>query len=172
MADRVSDFRDNLEDEHESQTQAAMETIQSRVETEIQRNDSVARRVLISDVQEDAYSGSSLVSRHVHVPGWAKYVEHGTGQRGRRDTLPNHETYEAPDPLPPLDPILTWVLEKTLTSSTYDSKYALAEAIARSIGEQGTFPHPFLRVVWFGTDGWRAVKRANRRAQRRALRQL
>jgi len=173
MASRVSDMRDELADQHERQTTDAMGTIRREVQATIRANESLARRVLVTDIKEDAYAGGdAFVSRHVHVPEWGKYLEHGTGQRGRRDTQPDHDQYKAPSPRPPLDPILAWVIAKNLTSDEYDSRTALAEAIARTIGEQGTFPHPFLRPVWYGTRGYRGVVRANRRAQRIALRRL
>jgi hypothetical protein len=172
MASRVSKFSDELERQHEQETKDAMETMAREVQVEIRQNDSVARRTLLTDVREGKHSGSAFVSRAVSVPGWAKYLEHGTGQRGRRDTQPGHEQYKAPNPLPPLDPILTWVMAKNITSTEYDSKQRLAEAIARTIGEQGTFPHPFLRPIWYGTHGYRAVIRANKQAQHTALRRL
>lgn len=172
MADRVSDFSDELARQHERETEDAMEEMQSLVQAELRRGDSVARGVLVGDVREGTYGGSAVVSRHVHVPEWAKFTEHGTGARGKQDTLPSGESYEAPSPLPPLDPILTWAIEKNVSPREYDTVYGMVGAIQESIGEVGTKPHPFLRPVWYGTHGYRAVIRANRQAQRTALRRL
>lgn len=170
-ADKVAKLRDELADQHDKATESSMEDMERAVQAQIRRNDSVARRVLVNDTDTDAKPSPLLVAYSVNVPLWAQYLEHGTGQRARRDTQPDHRQFDAPDPLPPLDPILAWVVKKNLTSDTYDTKTALAEAIARTIGEEGTFPHPFLRPVWFsGRRGYRRVIRANKRGMARALR--
>lgn len=173
MAKRVSRLPDELEREHRDATTDAMSTIQRGVQAELRKNDSVARRVLVGDVRHDRPPGHpEMVARSVNVPEWAKYLEHGTGLRGRTDTQPDHETYNAPNPLPPLDPILTWVVAKNLSSDEYDSQTALAQAICETIGDEGTFPHPFLRPVWYGTNGYRNVVQQNVNAISRALRRL
>ncbi len=172
MAKRVGRLSDKLEEEHERATKESMGTIQTEVQNEIRANDSVARQVLVSDVRENRYTSSKMVARSVNVPEWAKYLEHGTGPKAREDTQPDHEQYKAPDPLPPFDPILTWVIAKNLTSEEYDSKTALAEAIMQSIGEEGTYPHPFLRPVWYGARGYQNVVQANKNAMTRALRRM
>lgn len=171
MAKKVGRFRDNLEDEHEQATERAMKTIRREVDATVRGNDSLARRVLVSDIQHDEKQlPQFFTARSVNVPEWGKYLEHGTGARGRTDVQPSHDQYKAPDPLPPLQPILTWVIAKNLTSDVYDSKTALAEAIQQTIGDRGTFPHPFLRPVWYGTYGYRNVIDENKRAYRRAWR--
>jgi hypothetical protein len=173
-AKRVSRLRDNLEDGHERATKESMGTMQTGVQSAIRGNDSVARGVLVNDVSEgELPSATAMVARAVGVPEWGKFLEHGTGSRGGRTQYPDDDTYSAPSPLPPLDPILTWVVAKNLTPDEYDSQYALAEAIARTIGEEGTFPHPFLRPTWYSPSlGYRNVIDENVRAMRRALRRF
>ncbi|WP_206750519.1 hypothetical protein, partial [Halorubrum sp. SP9] len=80
--------------------------------------------------------------------------------------------YPEPSGLPPFDPILTWVIAKNITSPKYDSTYALASAIQRTIGEQGTFAHPFIRPAWRNARGKRNIVRLNRQAMRRAVRRF
>jgi len=178
MADRIADLRDtHLPEAHEEATDETMGDLQDGVTAEIRKGDSVARGVLVSDVQHNTRDGSAshVTVQTVNVPEWAKYLEHGTGQRGRRDTLPDHESYTAPSPMPPFERILTWVVEKNVTPSAdgpYESQIELATAIQQRIGDVGTFPHPFLRPVWYGTRGYRAVVRANERAIARALRRF
>lgn len=172
-AKKVSRLRDRLEDGHERATKESMGELKNETRYQLSQNGSVARSVLLRDVERGPSAGHpQFVAQAVSVPGWARYLEHGTGQRARRDTLPDHKTYSAPDPLPPLDPILTWVIAKNISSGEYDSKTALAQAIASTIGNQGTFPHPFLRVVWYGGQGYRNVIAANKRAMRRAVRRF
>lgn len=177
MARRVRRLRDDLEDEHERATRVAMAQMRAAVRSKLRANDSVARRVLLSDVREgpttEPLAGTHTVTeRRVHVPGFSKYLEHGTGERGREDPRGDSKHYPAPSPLPPIDPILTWVVAKNVTSDEYDTKVALAQAIAETIGAEGTFPHPFLRPVWHGPEGWHNVVRENRQAMRRALRRF
>lgn len=172
-AKRVSQLRDRLEDGHERATRESMSDLKNEVRTQLSSNRSVARGVLLRDIRDGDSAGyPQFVARAVSVPGWARYLEHGTGFRARRDTLPNHDSYKAPDGLPPLNPILSWVIAKNITSEEYDSRYALAQAIRETIGEQGTFPHPFLRPSWFGGQGYRNVITANKRAMRRAVRRF
>jgi hypothetical protein len=173
MASRVEKLSRDLEREHENATEDAMDTMQTQVRNEIGKNDSVARSNLIRDVRESRDVASEfLVERSTHVPEWAKYLEHGTGSRAQRDTLPDHESYPAPSPMPPLERIVTWIVAKNITPREYDSTYGLAKAIQETIGAVGTFPHPFLRPVWHGTYGWLNVVRENKRGMKRALRRL
>lgn len=174
-ARRVGDLKDDIEDAHENATRSSMKTMQQEVRGQIRANDSVARRVLVTDVREGVQSLSTpntLAERAVHVPEWAKYLEHGTGQRGRNTRYPDDERYPAPGGLPPFNAILTWVIAKNLQSDTYDSKYALAEAIMNTVAEEGTFPHPFLRPVWHEKRGYTNVIEQNKRAWKRAIRRF
>lgn len=174
MADRVGKLRDRyLPEEHEKATNDATAQLRDEVENNVRQNDSVARKNLVNDVQHDKdVRPSAMVAHAVSVPEWGKYLEHGTGLRSRRDTLPDSENYPAPSPMPPFEAIMSWVLAKNITPRKYDSKYALAEAIQKRIGEVGTFPHPFMRPAWWGTYGRQYIKRQNRLAQRRALRRM
>lgn len=171
MAKQVNNLRDNLEDEHERATEDAMSDMRGMVQGEIRKQDSVARGVLVSDVRATATTNyETFVEQSVHVPEWAKYLEHGTGQRGQRDVLPDGETYAAPDPVPPIEHIITWIVEKGITPTEYDTVYGLASAIQDTIGMVGTFAHPFLRTTWWGPFGYQHVIDANVNAMSRALR--
>jgi len=173
MASRVKKLRRNLKDEHENATEESMTDLRNAVRTNLRSNDSVARNVLINDVwhtQEQSYE--QFVARSVSVPGFSKYVEYGTGSRGRTDPLDGHKQYPKPTPGPPIDSIITWIVEKNVTPREYDTIYGLAGAIQETIGEIGTFPHPFLRPSWHGPQGYQNVIRANKLAIRRALRRM
>jgi hypothetical protein len=174
MADRVGDFRDELEEQHEQRTKDAMGEMRVSVRNRIAQNDSVARQQLVRDVRESPTgNGASLVERAVSVPEWAKYLEHGTGQRGKRDTQPDHESFSAPSPMPPLENIIEWIIAKNITPTEYDTTYGLASAIQETIGNVGTFAHPFLRPVWFNArTGYKHVVRENHRGLKIALRRL
>lgn len=171
ISQKVSRFRDNLEDEHNRATEESMEELRVEVRNTISSNNSVARGTLIRDVREnETPQRPQMVARSVNVPRWSRYVEHGTGIRARRDTLPDHEQYKAPDPMPPIEPIETWVIAKNITSDEYSDPLSLAKAVQRDIGEMGTAPHPFMRPAWYGSRGYRNVIDANKRAFRRAWR--
>jgi len=173
-ASRVSDLRDNLEDGHRDATRDSMDTMETGVQYNIRANQSIARRVLVKNVEQRRLrTASTFVAQYVGVPEWGKFLEHGTGSRGGSTRYPDDDTYKSPDPLPPIDPILAWVIAKQLQSDEYDSKRALAEAIARTIGEEGTYPHPFLRPTWYSTQfGYRNIIDANHTAMKTALRRF
>lgn len=170
-AEKVADLRRNLREEHQNATEESMDEMGNRITQEVRFNDSVARENLVNDIHSGRASGQdTFVAQRVHAPDWAKFVEYGTGQRAREDTLPEHKSYRAPNPLPPYQPILTWVIEKGIIPNTMDSQYELAKAIQIQIGNLGTYPHPFMRSVWYGPKGFRAVTNANEQAIERALR--
>jgi len=175
MADRVRDFADDLEDAFADATESALDDLRDDVRMRLIRNQSVARTALLRDVREDPLvpeSANAVVARGVNLPEFAKYLEYGTGDRGRTDDLRGSITYDGPSGLPPYDPILQWVVAKNLQSNEYDSQYALAEAIQRTIGEEGTFPHPFVRPAWRGPYGKVGIVTENRRALRRRTRRI
>jgi len=175
MAERVRDFADDLEDAFADATESALDDLRNYVRMRLIRNQSVARTVLLRDVDEGPVipaSANVIVSRAVHLPEFAKYLEYGTGDRGRTDDLRGSITYDGPSGLPPYDPILQWVLAKNLQSDEYGSQYALAEAIRRTIGEEGTFPHPFVRPAWRGPNGKVGIVTENRRALRQTVRRV
>jgi hypothetical protein len=171
MASRVSDLRDNLEDKHERATESANERMQNEVRNELVSERSVARTTLLRDIRESESAGSQMVSRSVHVPEWGKYLEHGTGARAREDTLPDHESYPAPSAAPYYD-ILEWMKAKPVPPQEYDNVEDAAAAAAKTIMDEGTFPHPFLRPAWYGTYGYRKIIEANKNAISRALRRM
>lgn len=171
-AKRVSKLKDDLKEGHKRATNNAMTEMRNDVQTTILANDSVARRKLITDVRHTETEAGVLVSRSVNVPGWAKYLEHGTGARGDQTSARGRGRYKTPSPVAPIDPILTWIVAKNIVPEEYDSRIALAQAIASTIGAEGTYAHPFLRPVWYSNRGYRNVIDENKRAMRRALRRF
>lgn len=173
MADRVRDLKDDLRDGHREATRKAMRRMVTAVENTIQYNRSVARRNLVNDVQEDPQAGgaNTISERSVHVPEWAKYLEHGTGPRGGGTRFPDDESFAAPSK-PPYQYIKTWAQAKGIVPRKYETVDDLASAIAVTIAEEGTFPHPFLRPTWYGPRGYRTVVNENKQAMRRALKRL
>ena len=172
MADRIGRMARDLPDEHADATEDAVDGLQTSVIRHLIANESIARRKLITDVRHTTGDGDADISRSVHVPDWAKYLEHGTGPRGQTDTLDNHMSFPKPTPGPPTEDIETWIIAKNVTSARYETPGALADVIQESIGTQGTFPHPFMRPAWHGSRGYRNVVDANARALRRLLRRL
>lgn len=162
MADRVRNFKDNLKDEHDRATKQSMSDMKNAVRSELISNDSVARSVLIRDIRRSKRELDWAFTAHsVHVPEWAKYLEHGTGQLSD-GTAGDDSSYKAPSPVADIDAIETWVVEKNITPRYYSSQSELAGAIAQTIGEIGNFPHPFLRPVWFNNStGYQTVVDAN-----------
>jgi hypothetical protein len=170
MARRVGNFRDELEHQHERATREAMEAMQAEVEHIVRRNDSVAREILVSDVQESSMPTAKLLRRSVHVPEWGKYLEHGTGQRAGTQWS-GDESYTSPDN-PPFAAIREWAHAKPIVPRQYDSIDAASAAIAQSIAEEGTFAHPYLRPGWYGPKGYQHVIDENVKGMRKALRRL
>jgi len=171
----IVDLRDDLIDRHDDATEDAIDTLQTSVRRNLVEEDSVARSVLLRDILTGRAippDPQAFTSRAVHLPDWAKYVEHGTGERGATDSLRGSIPYPEPSGLPPFDPILTWVIAKNIVSPEYDSQYALAAAIQETIGERGTFAHPFIRPAWRGPRGRQNIIQQNRRAMRRAVRRF
>jgi hypothetical protein len=175
MAERVADAAEDMRDAHEDATEDGIDDLQNSVRRNLIGEDSVARAQLLRDIRTAKTTidhPRAFGSHAVHLPDWAKYVEHGTGTRGAGDTLRGSIPYPAPSGLPPYDAILTWVIAKNVQPTAYDSQYALAEAIQRTIGEQGTYPHPFIRPAWRGPRGKRNIIARNRAALRDVKRDI
>jgi hypothetical protein len=162
MAERVGDLRDDIEDEQRKATEETMDALQSQLRLNIRRNDSVARRVLVNDVRK-AEGETYVVDKRLTLPEFAKYVEHGTGQKGEGE-------FPAPSN-PPYQAIRRWMRAKGVRPKTGDFHYS-SGLIAQSIAEEGTMPHPFIDPAWYGRMGWRQIYRQNKLALRRALRRM
>jgi len=162
MASRVRDYKDELKDEHERATRRTMREMKFAIKQKLRANDSVARNVLVSDVQDNPQElGDFFTAHSADVPLWSKYVEHGTGSRGGT-TYEDDENFDSPDGWADIGAIERWIVNKSITPRYYDTQSELARAIARTIGEIGTFAHPFLRPVWFNdTTGYQTVIDAN-----------
>jgi len=166
MASRVRDFKDNLKDEHDRATEQSMRAMRNAVSRELVANDSVARSALIRDIRRSERKLKGFFTAHsVHVPEWAKYLEHGTGSVSDGTTAEGGGRYPSPDGWANIGAIETWVVQKNITPQYYDTQSDLARAIARTIGEIGNFPHPFLRPVWKDSSrGYQTVIDANTEA--------
>lgn len=174
-AEKVADLADELEDEHEDATKDSIQTLHNSVRRHLTTNDSVARTELLRDIK---YSPSvsehprTFTSHAVHLPDWSKYLEHGTGSRGATDSHRGSIPFPSPQGLPPFQPILTWVIAKNLQSTEYNTRYGLAAAIQETIGDEGTFPHPFIRPAWRGPRGKRNIISKNLAAMKHAVRRF
>jgi len=182
-AELVGDLADDLQDRLDDGVADEMEETAVAARRRVSANDSVASGRLLARLvhreQRRLASRSSVFAVHTVVaPEVYKYHEYGTGQRGRQSAgfgatfdRPSDGPYKAPNPMPPYEPIRRWVVEKGLTpdpDGPYDSQLELASAIQRTIGERGTYAHPFMRPTWFERE--RSVTRGAARAIRTATR--
>lgn len=77
---------------------------------------------------------------------YAAYVEYGIGPRG--SALPSGKRYGTPSMHPNfVKNIREWVMTKPLFLGPRTD--AVAWAIAETISEKGTYPHPYMRPAWF-----------------------
>jgi len=172
---RIKKFRTNLKDGISETTKEAIERMEREVEYELRNSNSIARRTLLRSISHDhnPSRGDLLLLSSVEAPDWAKYVEYGSGQRGRNDPQRNHRQYPAPSPGPPRENILKWIQLKNITPEKYNSQEALAGAISDVIGQKGQFAHPFMRPVWFDNKrGWENVVNENHQTLKKELRRL
>lgn len=161
-ARKVKRLRKNLEDGHERATKDGMDTVQDELARALKFNGSVARPLLIGDITQHARATTEAAEEVVSMPEWAKYLNDGTGPRG-------DGPYPAPDNAP-YGAILTWAKAKPITPREYPTVEDAAAAIARSISEKGTHPHPFIEPVWNSTYGTDQIIAKNRQAMSEALR--
>jgi len=160
FADRLRSFRKSWKEGTKEVTQDAVRRMHQHVTQQLNDNDSVATATLINEIayEEDPSVGDALIVASVEAPNWAKYVEYGTGPRGREDRVRNHEQYPKPSSPPPLANIEQWVFAKNIQPTEYDSQYELARAIQQTIAEKGQYPHPFMRPIWFDRNvGYESV---------------
>jgi len=167
MAKRLKKFRKSWKDGITDTTRRAMQRMEGAVQVQLADNNSVVDRNLLRSIQyERDPNVDALFAAHIDSAHWGKYVEFGTGSRGVRD-------YEAPDPGPPYEDILQWVINKPVIPREYDSQYALASAITETIAQQGQIPRPFMRPVWFDdSQGYQSVVDANHEELKKQLRRL
>lgn len=157
LAKDVQRFQRSLEDKHQDKTESALDDVRKTLQVALKMNNSVARRWLINDINRGKNPRSTtFVNERVHLPEWAKYLEHGTG-------IYSDEGYKAPS-VPPYRPIEIWAKHK----ATVDESDAYA--IAQKIAAVGNKPHPFIDPVWRGPLGRQHIINENKDAQREALR--
>lgn len=166
--ERVDDLIDDLEDGIDESTESGMETAAREVRRRVDDNDSIATGTLYGALAEEPTeqpTGGGIVAHQtIEIPDQYKPLEYGTGRYG---------PYPAPDPKPPLEDILTWVVAKGITprsSGPYETQIGLAKAIQETIGMMGNRPHPFARPGWYGPRGREHVKREIASGMSRAVR--
>jgi hypothetical protein len=159
-AKKVKRLSKNLDDSHEAATDRGMDKVQSELQRALRLQGSVARGVLVQDIEQTTLATSEVAKAAVTLPEWAKYLERGTG---------TGSPYPAPQN-PPYGPILEWAQAKPITPIEYATIEDAAAAIAQSIADDGTDPHPFITPVWHGRYGKQYIIDENRRAMSTALR--
>jgi len=178
-AEEVGDQPDELEDTITAEMDDAQEDVASDAERNVRKNDSVARGFLGNSISVDTWgagriptnqlAGPLVTSKVVHVGvPYAGYVEKGTGERG------GSTPYEAPDS-PPVQEILQWIEAKGITprlDGPYTTQYELAEAIAFTIVDEGTYAHPFLLPARRKARAQRRHPRAIETAFKKAARRV
>ena len=171
MAKRLKKFRKSWKDGITDTTRKAMQRMEGAVQVQLADNDSVVDRTLLRSIQyERDPNVDALFAAHIDSAHWGKYVEFGTGSRGRkRDPERNHQQYKTSDPGPPFQKILDWVLAKP----GIPNEYAVADEIVETIAQQGQIPRPFMRPVWFDdSQGYQSVVDANHEELKKQLRRL
>ena len=142
MAASLRDMADELDDGFDNDTESTMEKSQEKAKFRLVQNDNIARGraggVLAQIETIPLDNGWQVVA-----PKPTTFIEFGTGPRGEG-------RHKAPDPMPPLQPILNWIIEKGIVPTEYDSVYGLAVAIQETIGQFGTQNYPFMRPTWWG----------------------
>jgi len=170
FADKAADIRDladQLPSELRGELMDGLEDTQDRARRLAPNATGDLDLQLATRPQRKGTTDNEVVTAAIEVPEEYKYVEFGTGIRGQRARDldpklaidPTDVNYESPDPAPPIENIHTWIRSRPVTPHQYDSAYELAVAIAVSIGQWGTQPHPFLRPAWNSVDaGWRHIR--------------
>jgi hypothetical protein len=163
VARDVQQLSRSLRDKHEQATAESIRVLQAEIKAALRFNNSVARPILVNDVQYgDTPMSMKFVDKRVHLPSWAKYLEHGTGIYSDRG-------FKAPKN-PPYAAIREWAHDKPIIPREYETIDAAAGAIAQQIAREGNKAHPFIDPVWDGPFGYQAVIAANEHAQYQALR--
>jgi len=158
-ATKVSRLRDEMEDGFERATEQGMETVGRELTRALEAQGSEARPFL--KTQTDPTHSDGKIRSVIRLPPWARYLESGTGQRGRGG-------YPAPSN-PPYAEIREWAHQKPIVpDGDYDIDTAAA-FIAQSIAEKGTEPHPFIAPVWNSGFGRENIIANNRAALKKAV---
>jgi hypothetical protein len=186
VAQQVRDVRDDMKENLQTAVPDAMEDTTEQAQTNVERNDSVATGALHDELDPVELepgphrSSNTVTSVRLRVPWPYMYVEMGTGLRGGASPYPDNEQYPSPSGVSDqmLANIQQWIEDKGVVGKFYSaarepdgSPSPLANAIAESIVDFGTKPHPFLRPAWYGSRHGRlhVFKRMDR-AMSRAVR--
>lgn len=162
VARNVERLADNLDDEHETATEQGMDHVQRQLRRALSLNNSVARTVLLRDIHRQTLPSTGVTHEQIHMPEWAKFLEHGTG-------IHSDKGYPAPS-IPPYGAIEEWFESPFGPEPQKDSQSASVQAVAETIAAEGTEAHPFIDPVWQSTNGVDLLIRRNKRAMSRALR--
>jgi len=166
-AEKYDDLDDDIEDEIEESASDATEEVAREARGEVAAGESglgnnatgklmghlsqqpeEGRHVAEDALEGVNYGGAIVYGGKVAVPEFYKYLEYGTGLKGRENSSydwVDSKEFKAPEPMPPFSKILGWVTEKPVLPREYNTQYGLAKAIQREIALLGTMPHPFLR---------------------------
>lgn len=162
VAKKVQRLEHNLEREHTDATEQAVSDVQRQLRRALTLSGSVARSVLVRDIQTQSLASTGVTHERIHMPEWAKYLEHGTG-------IHSDEGYPAPS-VPPYGAIEEWFNSPFGPDPEKDPQWRSVQAVAETIAAEGTEAHPFINPVWESKNGADLIIRRNKRAMRRALR--
>jgi hypothetical protein len=170
------DLADELHDRLPDAVESGMGETHDEAVREVRRNDSDVggsnppRVPLVTALHVAEKPTDAMATVALQAPERYANLEFGTGIY--HTGAPNGP-YATPDPHPPFEHILAWVVEKGITpdpSGPYDTQIGLAEAITFAIGDLGNKPHPFMRPAWRSPNGWRAIVDEASDAMSRAVR--
>lgn len=165
FAERVRDAKDDMGDRIDDTVEDEMRTNHRDAQQRLATSESNASGDPVIVEPESSNTIVDVVSAWQITAPWPyAAVEFGLGPRGDGE-------YPAPDPKPPFEAILQWILDKGIEPEKYDTYYGLAEAIQDTIGELGTHSYPFLRPMW-RTGGRQRVLDGVSQAMSRTLRRV
>jgi hypothetical protein len=165
LRDTIDAIEETAQEQVSEHVDAGMADVSDAASREAQRRDLNATGRLMAELALAPSGGdlsdNTIARSKIELPEQYKYLEYGTGTRGRvagQILEDPTDTPDFPSPAnPPVEQILDWMLAKGVPPRT-GSYYASAEAIAQDIALHGTTPKPFLRSAWRRT--WRDVYEA------------
>jgi len=182
----VASLPDNIEDAVNAQMRVAVAALVASAKAALAAPDKYGDRSVVTgtllrsieqrggrvgQVSEPSFTDTRLDSYGKHIARadapYAAYVEYGTGLRGLTQSPMGGANFDAPD-VAPYGAIREWIDRKGITPRQFDSRDALASAIADSITAFGTRPHPYMRPAWNAHEA--DLKRAHRNGVRQAIR--
>jgi hypothetical protein len=185
-AQNVASLPDNIEDGVNRQMRVAVHALMASAKAALAKPDKRGDRSVVTgnlfrsieqrggragQFSEPSFTDTALDSYGKHIvradAPYAAYVEYGTGLRGLTQSPMSGANFDSPD-VAPYDAIREWIDTKGITPRQFDSRDALASAIADSIKAFGTRPHPYMRPAWSAHES--DLKRAHRNGVRQGIR--